>query len=140
MKIKTSAFSLALASAALLLSGCQSGDGDSSQSQSVEERAQARWDHMVERDFAEAWGYYTPGYRETTSAEEFAATVRKRPVRWEEATVVAHTCEGDRCEVVVEVSYRVPQAPAGLNNARGKRELTETWIRTQDHWWYSDPG
>ncbi|RFF26531.1 MULTISPECIES: hypothetical protein [unclassified Wenzhouxiangella] len=140
MKIRTSTIFLALVSAALLLSGCQSGEDTSSQPQSVEERAQARWDHMIAREFAEAWSYYTPGFRETTSAEEFATTVRKRPVRWEDATVVARDCEGDRCEVVVEVSYSVPQAPAGLNNVRGKRELTETWIRTQEQWWYSDSG
>lgn len=126
LKIRISTIFLALVSAALLLSGCQSGEDASSQPQSVEERAQARWDYLIAREFAEAWAFYTPGYRQTTSAEEFAATMRKRPVRWEEATVVAHNCEGDRCEVAVEVSYRVPQAPAGLNNARGQRELTET--------------
>jgi len=30
----------------------------------VEERAQARWEAMVARDFQTAWEYYTPGYRE----------------------------------------------------------------------------
>ncbi len=138
LKIRTNTIFLALVSAALLSSGCQPGEDASSQPQSLEERAQARWDHMIARDFAEAWAYYTPGYRQTTSAEEFAATVRGRPVRWEEATVVAHNCEGDRCEVLVEVSYRVPQAPSGLSDARGRRDLTETWIRTQEQWWYSD--
>lgn len=122
---------------AVLLVACQSAE---EAPQTAEERAQARWDHMIEREFQEAWVYYTPGYRETTDAEEFEKLMRKRPVRWQEATVLGAACDGDRCEVVVEVSYRVPSAPAGMSSVEPTRELTETWIRTRDQWWYSPPN
>lgn len=120
-----------------LLAACQpGGEGP----QSVEERAQARWDHFVAREFRDAWAYYTPGFRETTSAEEFEKLMKKRPVRWREATVLGAACEGDRCEVSVEVSYRVPSAPAGMSSVQPTRTLDETWIRTRGQWWFSPPN
>lgn len=122
--------------AALLLAGCQSGEDAPSQPQSVEERAQARWDLLVERDFASAWEYYTPGFRETSSAQDFAGIMKQRPVRWTSAEVLGSACEDDRCQVLVEVSYTVPNAPNGLNTVSPTSEVDETWIRTGGQWWY----
>lgn len=122
---------------ATLLVACQSAE---EAPQTAEERAQARWDHMIEREFQEAWAYYSPGFREITGAEAFEKLMRNRPVRWQEATVWGAACDGDRCQVTVEVSYRVPSAPAGMSSVEPSRELTETWIRTRDQWWYSPPN
>lgn len=127
---------VAVLAGVLLLAACQPGEDASSQPQTVEERAQARWDLLVERDFAGAFEYYTPGFRETSSAEGFATLLSQRPVRWTSASVVASSCDGDRCRVLVDVSYKVPSAPNGLSSVSPTSEVTETWIRTRGEWWY----
>lgn len=119
---------------AAALVGCGAGD---QRPESLEDRAQARWDAMVAGEFEEAWSYYTPGYRETTPAADFAQDMRRRPVRWTGAEILVSDCEGDRCEVTARVSYRVPSAPEGISDMEPERHVRETWIRTRDQWWYA---
>jgi hypothetical protein len=127
---------LASLAALALLAACQSGEDGSSEPQTAQERAQARWDLLVERDFAGAWAFHTPGFRETSTAEAWGGVMAQRPVRWTEAQVVDSACEGDRCTVFVDVTYEVPSAPNGLNSVRPTSEVEETWIRTGGKWWY----
>ncbi|MFU8832498.1 MAG: hypothetical protein ACNA7J_10115 [Wenzhouxiangella sp.] len=117
-----------------LLAGCATTPPVAEQS--VEERAQARWNHLVTRDFDEAWTYYSPGFRETTSVRAFDRDMHRRTIRWLEAQVRSATCEGDRCNVSVAVTYQALAAPAGQGRMRVTRNLDETWIRLDDQWWF----
>lgn len=123
----------------LMLAACQPGDDASSMPDTVEERAQARWNHLIAGEYTEAWEYFAPGYRETATAGAFAATMERRPVRWLEAQVAATDCGESRCTAVIDVTYSVPGASAGLDTVRPTREISETWIRVDGTWWF-DPG
>jgi len=103
----------------------------------VAERAQARWDAIGERDFQKAWEFYSPGFREKTSAELFSVELARRPVRWESAEVQQVNCADQRCEVSVEVDYSVPGASGPLAGYEGSREVDEIWIELDGVWWYS---
>lgn len=138
---------LAAASLALVLvlSGCAgTGTGTPTSAatapvpeQTVEERAQARWDHIVARDFAAAWAFYTPGYRLITPQPEFIAMMAGRPVVWEAAEVRSSECaQPDRCTVTSLVAYRVPNAPTGINQMTVERELREEWLYVEGQWWF----
>lgn len=120
--------------AAVILAGCGPGER---QPETVEERAQARWEAMAAGDFEEAWNYYSPGYRDTTPVEAFAEDMRRRPVRWTGAEVLGAECDGDRCKVSARVSYRIPSGPTGIEDMEPSRHVNETWIRTRDQWWYA---
>lgn len=135
MKTRTYEVIFPVAALALMLSACQPAEEEP---QSVEERAQARWDLMVERDFEAAWDYYTPGFRETGNRNEFAADMHGRPVRWREARVMGASCdEEDRCIVEVEVTYKPIGGPSELSGMQMTRVLKERWIRLDGQWWYT---
>jgi len=124
-----------LAAALALVAGCASTP--STPQQTLEERAQARWDHLVAGEAELALEYYTPGFRDITSAVDYTIWVRNRPVRWTGAEVKDSSCESeDRCTVVVNVAYRVPGGPPGINAMRMARDIEETWIRIDDDWFY----
>lgn len=120
--------------AVMLLSGCQQPQPEPEEI--VAERAQARWDLMIERDFEKAWDYYSPGFRDTTPRQEFSEDMKRRPIRWYEADVLSVECDGDRCLAEVEVVYRAIAAPHGQSRIRLNRKLEENWIRLRGQWWY----
>ncbi len=124
----------------LLAAGCATAPRTANDGlpQGLEERAQARWDHLVERDFYGAYPYYTPGFRQTMDERDFNFDMQRRPVRWVEAEVVATDCENeDECIVAVRVGYRVPTAPAGQSGMKLYRILEEQWLRIDGQWWYT---
>ncbi|NEZ04583.1 nuclear transport factor 2 family protein [Wenzhouxiangella sp. XN201] len=117
-----------------LLAGCQPAE----EPQSVEERAQARWDLMVERDFESAWEYYSPGFRETGEQDDFAEDMQNRPVRWRDARVLVASCEEeDICIVEAEVTYQPVGGPSEVSGMKMTRILKERWIRLDGQWWYT---
>ncbi len=132
-----------LAALVLLLSGCANtgtsspAAADRAPAQTVEERAQIRWDHMVARDFGAAWEFYTPGYRSITPQPDFIAMMSGRPVIWQAAEVVRSECaQPDRCTVISQVAYRAPNAPSGINQMTVERELREEWLYVDGQWWF----
>ncbi|HKK57574.1 hypothetical protein [Marinobacter sp.] len=104
----------------------------------VAERAQARWDAMVERDFEKVWEFFPPGLREQTSQAVFAVEYARRPIRWDSARVTAVDCEKRRCEISTEVSYTVAGGPATLAGMQNSRSVKGVWIEIDGEWWYSD--
>lgn len=120
----------------LALAACATTGTDSVPTQSVEERAQQRWAHLVERDFEAAWALHTPGFRQTTNAADFSRDMARRPIRWLSATVQSADCEADRCEVVVAVTYQAIAAPSGQRRLRLTRPVEETWVRLDGEWWF----
>ncbi len=125
-----------LALAVCFLAAC-AGTGGGPVEQTVEERAQERWDHLLARDFEEAWALYTPGFRSQTDPRAFAGALSNRPVRWLGAVVRPDSdCDGDRCRVVVDVTYQPIGAPAGQGRLRMTRPVDETWIRVDGQWWF----
>lgn len=108
-------------------------------SEVVSERAEARWAAMVGRDFQAAWEYYTPGYREQTTAAEFEGEMARRPVQWTDAEVFEVNCADDEpsCEVRVRVDYQVQAAVQGVGMLQSKSGVTEIWLQIGGEWWYS---
>lgn len=119
--------------AVLFLAACQ----PASEPDPAHVRAQARWDHLIAGEYAKAWEYFTPGYRETSPVEQYVASIQQRPVKWEEAEVLSSECEDSRCDVVVEIGYSVPGARAGLDTVQPSRPVRETWIFSDGQWWHT---
>jgi len=103
----------------------------------VAERAQARWDALIERDFELARSYYSPGFRAQNTASGFASAMQGRPVRWDDARVDMVDCSRDKCTVKVNVTYTAIAAPGHLADMQNTRPLNETWIELDSEWWYS---
>lgn len=118
----------------VLLSGCasyQKTDDDV-----VVERAQARWDAITGNELEEAYTYYSPGYRSSTSLFDFGVSIRNMRVLWTAAEYMDHQCEETRCKIRFNVSFRVHKPVPGMKVYDGKQVLEDTWIKTQGNWWY----
>lgn len=122
---------------AMFLAACQQEAEQRPAGEVVQERAQARWDHRIAQEYAKAWEYFTPGYRETSPVDQYVASIQRRPVRWEVAEVLSADCEEARCDVVVELTYSLPRASAGLDTVKSTRPISETWIFSRGQWWFT---
>ena len=95
----------------------------------VAQRAQAHIDLLVAGNFEKALNYTTPAYR--TGHGLINYTRRHAGVgSWNKAQVSSVVCEGDRCEVAIEVTYQT--FGSGFENTRSREER---WIKV-DRGWY----
>ncbi|MBS3747422.1 MAG: lipoprotein [Wenzhouxiangellaceae bacterium] len=124
--------------AVALLAACSDPDPRSPE-EIVAERAQARWDALVAQDFETAREYYTPGYRQQTSAADFADEMQRRPVKWTDVEVRSAECseEEPSCRLRSVVSYQVPASIPGAGTLESKSAVTEIWLQINGEWWYS---
>lgn len=102
----------------------------------VVERAQARWQALLNGDLDTAYSYYSPGYRATKSRTDFEVELRLKRVKWTSATYREHQCEENRCIVTFDVGYRVARPVPGLDVWDGKSVVRDTWVRSNGEWWF----
>jgi len=104
----------------------------------VAERAQARWDALIARDYREAWKFLTPGYRETLEDFDYAAEMARRPIQWTSAEVFRVECDEDlpRCSVQTRIEYTVPAAMPGVGSLSSRSGSVEIWLQIEGQWWY----
>ncbi|GAB4181787.1 MAG: hypothetical protein Tsb002_02190 [Wenzhouxiangellaceae bacterium] len=143
---------LALA-AVLALSGC-AGDGgqrDGSPSNddgaaaasasgvgdTLEDRAMARWNALIKRDYAAAYPYYTPGYRLTTPLLQFIDNFPGGRVIWSEAQYVDEECTDVRCIVRLDLTYSFLNPVPGVDSVVNTRLIKETWVLLDGVWYFS---
>jgi len=120
--------------AALALSACATTPGGDDRR--VVERAEARWDAIVTDKLEEAYEYYSPGYRSSTSLINFGTEMRLRKVRYISAEYLDHQCEQSRCTVRFTVGYRVFAPVPGMRQFDGQQVVEDTWVKTSGEWWY----
>lgn len=124
----------------LLLAGCaanpntggtpaeQAGQAE----QIVAQRAQQRIDALMAGEVAESLEYTSPSYRQTSTQSQYAADYAG-VANWTEAIVEKVTCEAERCDVRMAVSYRM-NAPRA-HTIVSSRPVDEVWIRVDGQWY-----
>jgi hypothetical protein len=117
----------------MLLSACATTP---SPDKMVKERAEARWEALLSRDYASAYSFYSPGYRSTTSVTDFEIEIRLRRVRWTTAEYLKHDCDENTCTVSFRVGYRVGSPVPGVVTWDGYDLITDQWVKTGGEWWY----
>lgn len=136
MKLKNLAsYRLWLAAAlagALLVAGCDSLQPRTPEEE-VEQRAEQRWDALIDGDFSKAWEYTQPGYRELVKQKDYRRQFGAGG-EWQDVQVHSVTCEGSRCEVRLRVNTKILMPPAAERNVVGT--VDEIWVREDGQWWY----
>ena len=118
---------------AALASGCASvGGGSAAAEKVVLERAQARWNALVERDWNTAYPYLTPAYRAVVPLKRYGNQFTG-PVQWEAAKATGATCEEKRCTVKVEITFRT-LLPGHMDRLTSTF-VDEVWV-LEDGQWY----
>lgn len=100
----------------------------------VRERAQARWNALLKRDFERAYGYISPGGRAVVPLATYRGRIGTA-VAWKSAEVSSVTCETlEKCTVQVKVTYLPAMRRAAIGTI--ERYLDETWVVDAGQWWF----
>jgi hypothetical protein len=121
--------------AVMLLSACAT-TSTASPENIVKERAQARWDALLDGDFATAYSYYSPGYRSAMTVVDFEIGIRMRKVQYRTAEYQGHSCEKNVCTVRFKVGYQVATPVPGLGDWESDGMVSEQWIKSNSEWWF----
>ncbi|MDO8862521.1 hypothetical protein Q6D67_12490 [Haliea sp. E1-2-M8] len=97
--------------------------------QVVAQRAQAHMDLLLAGNFEKALNYTTPAYRTGRGLKTYTRS-HVGVTSWNKAEVSSVVCEGDRCEVAIEVTYQT--FGSGFENTRSREER---WIRVDGSWY-----
>lgn len=123
----------ALGLVAAFAAGCASiGAGYHAAEEIVLERAQARWNALVERDWNAAYPYTTPAYRAIVPLKRYGNQFTG-PLQWESAKVHSATCEEARCTVRVEISFRM--LLPGHTDRLSSTFVDEVWVLEEGSWY-----
>jgi hypothetical protein len=118
-------------------------EGQKGLEQALEERVNARWAALMKHDFAAAYEFQTPAYREvytvTTFTQQFGTWAN-----WTKATVAKIIMQPSleesnllTAEVVVNIHYIVP-FPSMDDPTPASTSVNERWLRKEGEWWYQD--
>lgn len=101
------------------------------------DRAEARWAALIEADFARAYEFESPAYRDVHTLRMFVSQFGGA-VGWTAAEVlgVASDASGEAASVKVLISYQAMDAGGGVMD--GQRPVDERWVRTGGEWWHAN--
>lgn len=132
-----------------LLAGCAAGGGttkgDTAQAApaaakggSLEARAQERWRLLIAGRADQAYDFFSPGYREVKSREDFAGEIAVRPVKWTQAVVESKDCPDGLqvCDVTIMIHYSVQSTLPGVGTLESRSPVIERWIETDGNWYF----
>ena len=117
--------------AAALAVGCASVSSDQPEEE-VRQRAQARWNALMEGDWAQAYRYMAPSYRALVEQKRYANQFGGGAA-WLAAEPVKVACAEDRCTVEMKVTFR--PVIGARTSAPATTHFDETWIREDGQWW-----
>lgn len=104
--------------------------------------AEKRQAALLKQDFAGAYKFMSPGYREVNSLRKFTSNYLGVH-SWDSSRVYKTVCEEDICTVYVEVQFDASMlmGAAGHRTTDGKmllpRVSKETWVKLDNKWWFS---
>ena len=123
-----------------LMSACATTGGGDGQPVSVEDRAQARWAHLLANETTEAYNYLSPGYRSSVSLTAYQNQLAQKKVGWTGASVLDSECSEISCKVRIMLNYRLVGAVPGVQQYEGKQLITESWVNSDGQWWHIPPN
>ena len=110
----------------------------------VTERATARWNAIIGKDFATAYGYMSPATRATVTPAGFKAVASRLDYR--AAKVTEAKCDAGTCRVKLMLTYDAPRPtpiPVPDKDTTMMRGITtpleENWVIDQGQVWYVWP-
>ncbi len=120
---------------AAMVAGCAS-TASGPPEEVVRQRAQARWNALLDGDFSRAYDYMAPSYRALIERKRFPNQFGSG-AGWQGAEVVSVTCETDRCKVVMKVAVRT--ALRGRSAPPLSTHFDENWVKEDGQWWMYQP-
>ena len=136
--MKLSARTLLALPATLLLAACVTLGGGGTPEEQVAALSQSRWSALIKQDFAAAYAYNSPAYRETVTLDDYKKRFGNAGA-WKKAEVLKTECEPERCTVTARLTV-VNMIPGFTKIPEITTELSEVWVRDQGQWWFYNPA
>jgi hypothetical protein len=127
-------YAVTMGLALLTLAACATSPA--ARDKAIQQRAQARWDALLAKDYATAYSYLSPGYRSSVSVTDYEINVRARRVQYLSAEYRSHSCEEAACTVEIMVGYKVDRPLSRLPEWKGTSLVEERWVFTDGKWWF----
>jgi hypothetical protein len=99
----------------------------------VAQRAQERWNLLVDGRVESAYDYLSAGYRQVTPYSHYMKTVKGVGL-WKSAEVQAVNCQEDVCKADVKIHMEI-RHPMMRSPARTENILVEQWLKDKDGIW-----
>jgi hypothetical protein len=96
----------------------------------VAERASARWQALIKRDYEGAYAFLSPASREVTSLSKFQGQIQA--IQYRAVAVEKVECAAEVCKVMLKLTYDYP--PAKIRGV--VTPLDENWIIDRGQAWY----
>ena len=103
----------------------------------LKERAQARWEALIKKDWDVAYQYELPAYRQTHDVSQFRAKFGSK-VHWQhiEAKSAAIAQENKTADVKLNLAYQLLLADGvPMEN---DIEINERWVKQEGEWWIAN--
>jgi len=96
----------------------------------VAERAKARWQALIKKDYDGAYSYFSPASRETTTLAKFQTRIAN--IEYRAVSIDKVECVAEVCNVKLTLTYDFPQA----KTTGVVTPLDESWIIDQGQAWF----
>ena len=129
--MKNKVFLLASVSAMLMLTACQ-------QNEDLPTSVNNRWKAVTAQDYETAYGYFSPGYKETESYDAYRLRMAtaQLSVQWKEGVFESQECEDEQvCEVKVNIRYEYSFPKRSMGGMEVNTSMTENWINLDGKWY-----
>lgn len=116
-------------------SGSPATEAVEARQEALKQRVMAKWDALIRKDFAAAYSFTSPGYRELFSLSAFKGRFGNK-VSWQRIEVVNVDWKSDDAATVsikIHFAYYPPQAERALDMTT---HVKESWVRVDGQWWY----
>lgn len=116
-------------------SGSSSAPAVEAQQAALKERVMAKWDALIRQDFAAAYSFTSPGYRELFPLNAFKRRFGNK-ASWRRVELIKVDWKGDDAATVginIHFAHYPPQAERALDM---KTYVEEPWVRVGGQWWY----
>lgn len=105
----------------------------------AEQRAQARLNALIAKDYKAVYAFFTPSYREKFPFEDWVRSRAPRATFLSARVTQVECATGDACEVQIESVYKAPRGVKAAPKGEIERVTAERWVRVDGDWWlYQD--
>ncbi len=106
----------------------------------LEPRVQGRWDALIDKNFEQAYQYFSPAHRRLFPLQHYLSSTGSS-VNWLSSEIIDIKINEERAEVKVRMVSTL-DLPMGVGDDFGQftKDLRETWLWVDGQWWYTDDG
>jgi hypothetical protein len=101
----------------------------------VKERSEARWQALIKGDLDAAYAYLSPGSKAATPIEAYRRQIR--PGMWRAAKVDSVECDGELCNVRLQLTYDIGRGRSSSKAIAGiETPIAERWVIENGSAWF----